>query len=142
MKKVFLLTLLTIFTISALSGCKKDKDGRLSAPYDVDNKTQGTDSVDVGSMEPADVTLDLETGSVVSTPKNNDKKNEPIKETIGEDDVTTSTDSKKNDSSASSSDKSNSSSSSSSSSSSGKDNSSSSSSDDNKQSMDGWSPWR
>lgn len=141
MKKVFLLTILTVFTISALSGCKKDKDGRLSAPYDVDKKTQGTDSVDVGSMEPADVTLDLETGSVVSTPKSNDKKNEPIKETIGEDDVSDNTDSKKNDSSVSSSDKSNSSSSSSSSSS-GKDNSSSSSSDDNKQSMDGWEPWR
>lgn len=140
MKKVFLLTILTVFTISALSGCKKDKDGRLSTPYDVDNKTQGTDSVDIGSMEPADVTLDLETGSVVSTPKNSDKKNEPIKETIGEDDVSDNTDSKKNDSSVSSSDKSESSSSSSSSS--DKDNNSSSSSDDNKQSMDGWEPWR
>lgn len=141
MKKITLLTLILVFTVLIVSGCKKDKDGRLSTTYDTDKKAQGTDSVDVGSMEPADVTLDLETGSVVSTPKSNDKKNESIKETIGEDDVTTSTDSKKNDSSASSSDKSNSSSSSSSSSS-GKDNSSSSSSDDNKQSMDGWSPWR
>lgn len=141
MKKILVLTIILAFTVFFVSGCKKDKDGRLSTSYDTDKKAQGTDSVDVGSMEPADVTLDLETGSVVSTPKSNDKKNESIKETIGEDDVTTSTDSKKNDSSVSSSDKSNSSSSSSSSSS-GKDNSSSSSSDDNKQSMDGWSPWR
>ena len=138
--RVISILLLMLLIVSSLVGCKKKED-RLSGPYDVNNSY--TDEIDGTTTSENTVEVDLETGKVISMPGNSTSKTEIGKEQVGEDDLPSKTTDSKSSSSAgsSSSDKSNSSSSSSSSSS-GKDNSSSSSSDDNKQSMDGWEPWR
>lgn len=143
-KKILISVLAVSLFAAAAAGCGKKKDDRLSGPYDVSsNKEPYVDEIDMGADNDNGVTIDDDTGSVISTPNKNNSKAESGKEQVGEDDLPSKTTDSKSSSSAgsSSSDKSNSSSSSSSSSS-GKDNSSSSSSDDNKQSMDGWEPWR
>lgn len=142
-KKILISVLAVSLFAAAAAGCGKKKDDRLSGPYDVSsNKEPYVDEIDMGADNDNGVTIDDDTGSVISTPNKNNSKAESGKEQVGEDDLPSkTTDSKSSSSAGSSSDKSNSSSSSSSSSS-GKDNSSSSSSDDNKQSMDGWEPWR
>ena len=139
-----ILAFATTFSIllTVLSGCGKKKDDRLSGPYDVSSNNGYADEIDMGDNDNG-ITIDDDTGSVISTPNKNNSKAENGKEQVGEDDPPSKTTDSKSSSSAgsSSSDKSNSSSSSSSSSS-GKDNNSSSSSDDNKQSMDGWPAWK
>lgn len=143
-KKILISVLAVSLFVAAAAGCGKKKDDRLSGPYDVNsNKEPYVDEIDMGEDNDNGVTIDDDTGSVISTPNKNNSKAESGKEQVGEDDLPSKTTDSKSSSSAgsSSSDKSNSSSSSSSSSS-GNDNSSSSSSDDNKQSMDGWEPWR
>lgn len=137
--RIFSVLCLLLLIISLFVGCKKKED-RLSDPYDT-NKSY-TDEIDGTTTSDNTVEVDLETGKIISMPSGS-SKTESGKEQVDEDDLPSKTTDSKSSSSAgsSSSDKTNSSSSSSSSSS-GKDNSSSSSSDDNKQSMDGWEPWR
>ena len=140
-----ILAFATTFSVllTVLSGCGKKKDDRLSGPYDVSSNNGYADEIDMGADNDNGITIDDDTGSVISTPNKNNSKAENGKEQVGEDGPPSKTTDSKSSSSAgsSSSDKSNSSSSSSSSSS-GKDNNSSSSSDDNKQSMDGWPAWK
>lgn len=143
-KRFSICTIAFLFMLTTLVGCGKKKDDRLSGPYNVSsNKSTYVDEIDMGADNDNGITIDDDTGSVISTPNKNNSKTEIGKEQVGEDDLPSKTTDSKSSSSAgsSSSDKSNSSSSSSSSSS-GKDNSSSSSSDDNKQSMDGWPAWK
>ncbi len=143
-KKILISSMVFSLLLTAVVGCGKKKDDRLSEPYDVSsNKGSYVDEIDMGADNDNGITIDDDTGSVISTPNKNNSKAESGKEQVGEDDPPSKTTDSKSSSSAgsSSSDKSNSSSSSSSSSS-GKDNSSSSSSDDNKQSMDGWPAWK
>lgn len=138
-KRIISITFILLLVSTVAVGCKKKED-RLSGPYDT-NKSY-TDEIDGTTTSDNTVEVDLETGKIISMPSGS-SKTESGKEQVGEDDLPSKTTDSKSSSSAgsSSSDKSNSSSSSSSSSS-GKDNSNSSSSDDNKQSMDGWEPWR
>ncbi len=141
-KTLIISNLVFLLLLTVVVGCGKKKDDRLSGPYDVSSNNGYADEIDMGADNDNGITIDDDTGSVISTPNKNNSKAESGKEQVGEDDPPSKTTDSKNSSSAgsSSSDKSNSSSSSSSSSS-GKDNSSSSS-DDNKQSMDGWPAWK
>ena len=140
--KKFLISVLAVSLFAtAAAGCGKKKDDRLSGPYDVgSNKSTYVDEIDMGADNDNGITIDDDTGSVISTPANSTSKTESAKEQVGEADLPNKDTGSKSSSSPSSS------SGSSSSSNDSKDNkdnsSSSSSSDDNKQSMEGWEPWR